>query len=154
MYDNDCIGEMTSLVMIRQHDIEIFKQKNQNTSEANLERYRNIVNIMYGKSYAPPIFMSPGKPEEPKQSNIASLMSSHNEPRATNTLVNHSSAKPRRAAWILPADLPIQNRPPDPRRFLTPTSRFTPETTNWAINSEIYACPPVYSPKASYFLIY
>jgi hypothetical protein len=153
------LGEMTALVMIAQHFVEIYKSKNPTCSDTGLERYRKIVNLIYGKSYAPPIYMTDGQPKSSKPvHDHSSLESNHQSglPLSTNSLANgqpavshaNSHAPRRRPGWILPADLPPENRPPDPLRFSTAISRFTPETLSWRFNNEFYAVPPVF---LSYF---
>jgi hypothetical protein len=137
---------MTALVMIGQHFIEIYKSKNPTCSDTGLERYRKIVNIVYSKSYAPPVYMTHGQPKPATP--IPSTESHHmtDQSLSTSSQRVHPLSNPtprRRPGWILPADLPPEDRPPDPLRFSTATSRFTPETQNWRTNNEFYAVPPV-----------
>jgi hypothetical protein len=136
---------MTALVMIGQHLIEICKHFNPTCSDSSLERYRKLVNIVYGNSYEPPVYMTHGAPKP------ASSINDHGNPLLASQLANSQVsttnttivAPRRRPGWILPADLPPEDRPPDPLRFATSTSQFTPETRNWRTNNEFYAFPPV-----------
>jgi hypothetical protein len=139
--------EMTQLFLLGQNCMQKFKLENPKIAEYKLERYRKRINIMYGRAWAPPVFMSPGsetKTHISTQANQTISIPSININTSISLTSNSSHSRRAHQSWTIPNNIPPQSIKNDPMKdYLTSTSRFTPETINWRTNNDLYCCPPV-----------